>query len=193
MLHFDESAVLGWPCVRRQAPNDGGFWFDLRDDCTMPEVRLVVDLADVRATFVEWLAPVVQAKRCGMPTSSFPPAFRAFAVGDEDTLLRTAAFQAFWRLGRTYLAQVAAVAGISLSGCDTLCSTLFVMVKHSLGVEDGEVLQILSKRLNMEDTVDGMHTAALLEMDEAKELLERSDRQRAEQEQRDIMTEATPD
>lgn len=76
-------------------------------------------------------------------------------------------------------------------GKDSLFETLFVMIQTILGpISDEEVFKIISRRLNMSDGLDTLQAAALLEMDEAKEVLERSDRDRVEAQQKEIESDA---
>ena len=66
-------------------------------------------------------------------------------------------------------------------GCDTLCSTLQVLIKHILNCDDSEMYDVLGKRLRDGDCGDALHTAALLEVDEAKEVLDKGDQAQVEQ------------
>ena len=108
-----------------------------------------------------------------------------FQVGQEDDLHRLAARCAFWKMPRAAVVPFAKHLGIDLDGCTSLCATLFKMIKAILKLDEEEkVYEILSVRLSFDDS-DNKNTIALLEMDEAKDVLDREDQRQIETEQKD--------
>ena len=103
-----------------------------------------------------------------------PPALHAVAFGPPLDILKLCARNAWWKLERAVLSDVAELEGIDISGATSTFDVLLVLTKVVLGVADEEALVILQQRLK---ALDGATTCAddILAVDEAAQCLREED------------------
>ena len=85
-----------------------------------------------------------------------------------------AARNAFWGMTRVSFSRLAEVWGINVNECTDLCSTLTTMVAEILKTDEGAVIEVLSKRLAVND-ISAVYMPSLLEVDDAVQVLEHHD------------------
>ena len=89
------------------------------------------------------------------------------------TLLIETQIQAFWHLGKGVVESTANIVGITVSRATTLFDTLWHVIKTNLSVSDDKCLEIISQRF--ESPTDEMANGAILDVDEAVQVLDKDD------------------
>lgn len=180
--HCDKSAVLAWPGVLSTIPGTG---YNIFSHCTEAKgaaVIPVLNLEGLSACTFDWKAWAWVRRQPGVSARTLPVRMYAWITTGPSDALQTVARQCFWSLGRTSIEKFAGLRGAVIPEGSTLCEALIIAIQAILpGVSDDEVLQILQLRLCENDASSSL-TEALLEVDDAAELLNRDDSQRLAQE-----------
>ncbi len=98
-------------------------------------------------------------------------------------VLRLAASCAFWNLSKTEIVDVCKLGGVAVPAASSLFDVLSNAVSNCLATGEEETLKILSQRLADNEAVNSF-TEAILEVDEAAEVLEKSDQESLADEQK---------
>ena len=102
---------------------------------------------------------------------------RLFPEGEVMTVQKLAASQAFFKLSKTELSYFAEHLGIDVEKGADLFTTIFTMVKSVLQCPDEEATDICHKRL-VQMSKSNAHAPALLQVDAALDVMDKSDHQR---------------
>ena len=102
---------------------------------------------------------------------------RFFGEGEETTIQKLAAAQAFWDLTKSELTDLAEHLGISLEKGADLFTIVLTMVMQVLEVSEDEAIEICHKRL-VAMTKATQHNPALLQVDAALDVMDKADHQK---------------
>ena len=144
------------------------------DEKMPPSMLCITDWADFVARPVSWKSWSWQMQEMPESKTHWPPAVRLFVTGEERPLLQLAAEQAWWGLDTQELHTVADGNKIARPADLSEFSLLFEMTKTILKKGDAEVLEILKQRL-VEKQPDDEFEDALLELDEAHQVIDQND------------------
>ena len=100
--------------------------------------------------------------------------------------MEIAARHAFWKLSRTQLVLIMAAQGVVFESGSSLCDVVFSSVKSMLKCRDEEAISICEQRLAINDLTRHW-SSDILAVDEAAQVLERSDHELLGREQKDTV------
>lgn len=180
---FADSSVLLLPACEGRLPGGGAFWVpDLQT--SEPHLKPLFTLAGISALCYEWKAPSAQVKMCAA-ASGMKPAIRAFdALGiGPASLQECAARMAFWNMEKSTLGMLAKYWGMTVPVGSSLFETVWSLVKFSLPhLDEAQLLSVMQRRVAQLE-YNSLFSQELLAVDEAVEVLDKSDEHRIRQEQ----------
>ncbi|MDA8583660.1 hypothetical protein N9L68_05485 [bacterium] len=186
---FHESSVLAWPFKRCKADGIGTEWFE-PSRCKPSQLHTVIDVKKFIAQPVSWRSPQANVKQFGIALT--PDKLVCAAHVRAGGMLQVLARKAIKQLRRPILVDLANVLGFhdNMAPCNTLFDTLVALVIAVLECSEEEALDIVTQRLNIDESVDIVSANDLQQLDGAQELLGYSDRHKYTQQCNIIEAEA---
>ena len=184
MGHMPGSCVLAVPAITGTLPGtDQQLWAPM-PGITKPTLLAVTRLDGWRAIKYVWRSPTWQAGVCPAAPGMMPPALRAFqaaANSPQDTLLKVAAREAFFRLDKPWLTDLSSFLGIPLPESASLFDMLLKLATSILAVSEEQAMVPLRPRMGAYAARE-QFSEELANLDEAAELLERNGAKRMHEE-----------
>lgn len=183
LFQYPRSAVVAWPGkLVDLGPGRKGF---LHDPKVLEPVLLpVCALEGLQAATFQWRSwlwqlttlPIAMTKQVSV-----------LPVLDREPLpvLHTMAHKAFWNMPRSDIVRFAALGGVVINEAASLCDSVLQAVQGILNVSDDQALDIVSQRVGQNDLPETW-ASTILEVDEAAQVLERSDMDLVVAEQREV-------
>lgn len=184
MHHWETSACLVWPCIRRSFVNDDNmFWYDLLDDVIEPKLVALYKVEDwIGATF-QYRSPAWQWYFAPRSAPHMASAVRRCEDLAPRPLLEIVALKGFFNMGKTFLSDLAGVVGCHLpAGVDTVQS-LVTMVMKILNCDSFDALHHLRHRVATNQASTSF-CSELLELDDIGHVLTREDEKTMRETQR---------
>ena len=190
LFHYPCSSVLVWPGQLKEEKTRFGpiTYFVHEWPILEPVFMAVTDLDAVEGCCFSWKSWIWQCKN--MSGAHLGKSARILPVVDIGPLpmLEVACRHAFWNLPRSVVVDFAKYANIPVVKEDKLCSVLFKVIQGVTKLSDSAVLDLLQKRLGVNDSSQKL-VNALLEIDEAAVVFERMDLETLRTEQKAAATE----
>lgn len=183
LIEVPGSCALAWPMVEHSFPGRPRSKYFVFGPAPIDINSLyipVVDLDLFEAFPFTWRSPLWLARQSPrMPLEILTGAGVVVEpCGPVEPLLTVACRMGLFNLGLATVSLLAKHLGIDLPAKKTLFDVLFRVVSEVLKLPDSEVMAVLARRLGAEQ-MDGM--TALLELDEAYEVLDRDERDACDQ------------
>lgn len=186
LTYYPRSSILAWP----GSLNDAGGYkvFEHSAEVLEPVLLALFDFSGVLACSFVWRSWLWQAKKS---PATMTQAVRIAPVVEHGPrpILEVMALKAFWSMTRTQVVAFAKLRDVAIPDSANLCDTLMAAVQGLLGVEPDDALKIISQRLAVND-LPTTWADEVLAVDEAAQVLERSDAELVQTEQRDMMRKA---
>ena len=187
LQHFKQSSVTVWPCLER-VMEGGPVQFELDTGCTEP---VLIPVAEALSVFIAcpivWRSWLWQYQNMPELRASLTPGVKLFRLGPPSSIFTLACRSAFWNLSRTLIVKWAMEEDIVCDSSMSLFEVLMYVLLEHLKLPESDVLDIVSKRLHIHDLAS--HFApALLDLDEALEVLEKDDQRKVTEEQKSTVT-----
>ena len=192
--YFQDSTVVAWPCEYKKFNGTEVEYLQLASPAA-PKFFAVFDLREWHGASVTPRSWLWQTQNMPGTTKDVTPGTRLVVSGPEGPIIEVAAREAFWSLGMSFLGSLAAVPGLGLqasasSSSGSLLAVLMGLVMQNLQIGEEEALKICAKRFANND-IDMSYADGLLNMDDALQLLDKSDQERIQQEQQHVRSEQT--
>ncbi len=176
MHSFPKSSVLLWP-VEKRILEGGVVNFHLLTEVSEPKLRPLYTLGEgTLAASVKWRSPVWQFRHC-LATRALPPAVRLFQDGPADKLENIASRAAWWNLPRSTLAHFAKDLGIATESAPSEFDLVWALAEGTLKTTHAQTLDICHRRVARGNDNEAVMDA-ILEVDEAVQVLDRHDFER---------------
>lgn len=180
--HWPKSACMLWPVQRRTLANEVYFEMDLT--ATEPTIMPIFDLSPAKlvAGVFEWKSWLWQCNlMSSSSTADLSPGIRPFLVGHVGPWVELACRQAFWNLPRSTIYDYARHFKIEAPSGASLFELLWCFIDQVLHLSEEATLEIVHRRVASQQQSDA--SQALLQVDEALEVLEHMDIEVVHQEQ----------
>jgi hypothetical protein len=183
--HYDGSSCLVWPVSKERFPEHPDIEWLRPKKLTAPCFVQISDFEAVEGFLVKWRSWAWQRKHLPAKTAKGKIGIRLFRDSDIEPILRVCARQAWWAVPRHTLEDIATNQKVHAgSGC-SLFSLVFALTKKVLGLDDASTCTILQSRMaRMKDT--GNWSDAIMEIDEAVQVLDENDREEVTKAQKRI-------
>lgn len=186
--HFADSVVHGWPCHLRPIPcyEDKKF-FELAESADGAKPFAILDLDDWEACSFEVWSYLHQWVSFPIARGLLRLAIRMVVDVGPTSVQEIAARSAFWDMGASFLTDLSSHLGFSSSSSSVggMFPLLFGLCQNILGESDETILTIVQRRLAVHD-IDLSYADGVLCLDEAVEILDRSDHEKVKQEQTSV-------
>lgn len=180
--HWPKSACLLWPVRLKRMGNEQ--FFELQTGLSELIVKPIFDLSEdsvVCATYV-WRSWFWQVEAGKDDTSALAPAVRPFVSGAVAPFREVASRNAWWSMPRSTVYEFSRHFGLDSAPGDSLLELLSKMGQAFAGADADGMLDILHKRVS-EGGEPSEAAAAMLEIDEALEVVEQQDASEIHREQ----------
>lgn len=174
LRNWGDSSVLVWPMIRHAFPGNRRFWFEPVRDIIEPQLISFWDLDEWSAASFEWKSPLWQKINEPRTFAQLPFAIRRVSSGPPKRVLEVAAEKGFWRLGSTFLLQLARDLGVQVPGGPSLLQLLSSLVQSILNLDEWAAMEHLRHRL-ADFRSNNRHGHELLEVEELDGALETHD------------------
>lgn len=182
LSHMPDSAVLALKCQRTAVAGCNHEFFPLQV-LDAPVLLGVFDIGDnvvgCRVKARSWLWQLAHIPNC---SSILTPAIRFFKEGPIEPVHKLACRAAFWSLSRPVIIDIAKYLGVGLPDGSGLLDVLTTMAVSVLGVSQEEALYIVHQRV-VPLTDATAFSDALMQVDEAAQLLDSNDLEEFSREQ----------
>jgi hypothetical protein len=188
--HIEGSCVVCWPVTRCTVPgHDDQIYFQPKHDLKEPCLVFIQAILELEACKLVFRSPLWQWQNLPGARGVLSHHTRLFVEVSARPVPKLFAVCAFFDLNRATLEQLAALLGYEVLAGASLFDVLFGLVVFVLGCDENVAIQIVHKRLaNIASDTDV--TSALLEIDEAANLLEQNDVTVLRDEQKHVRLEA---
>ena len=174
--NFPHSGVFLWPGKLHSIQTKHGplRWFIHDEACESVVIQPLCSLEGVEACTFRWRSVLWQS--INMPVAHRPKHPRLLPVIQEGPgpALVVVAREAFFSMTKTQVLDFAKLLPLATQPGDKLCDVLFAVVKKLCKCSDAEALALISKRLAVND-VSASFAEALLEIDEAAQVMDKAD------------------
>jgi len=147
-------------------------------------MKTVMNLDDIECCAIAWRSWAWQKLNLGAGINSQVVSIRPFVEMEPCSIMQLACRKAFWSLSKTVIKGLAEAKGISIESSATLFETLFAVIQDQLGTDDEATLVHVGQRLTAGE-ISSQFSEALLDIDEAAEVLETYDVRKVTQAQQD--------
>ena len=185
LFHWEDSCVVGWPVVEHCMPGSTAKFFELCTEAKYPIVLPMLHVDRVQAYSVtarSWL----WQRRTFPNMRDLSPGLRLFSSAGPSPLLEVAATQAFWKLSKTWLVQLAKSQHWNMCDAGSIFEVLFVCIKNALSCNDETAVEMASKRLGQND-LDSLWASSVLDIDDSVYVLDQSDHEKVFNKQAEIL------
>ena len=172
LCHFDRSSVLTWPGRLVSIEGSGHTYFEHSDAVTRPSLLPLTSLEGVQACTFVWRPYAWQVR--SLPKGAARIAILPFVDDGPMGVLELAARSAFWAMDRATVVALASTRKIPTRDDASLAELLFSVMKDILAVSDEAVIALLRKRLAVNELPNTL-ADIFLDIEDAHELLDRSD------------------
>lgn len=187
--YFPKSAVALWPMDLIKAVGSPYTCCIPRKDVDAPVLRPILSMDGFRVATLEFKSWLRQCSRVPNLAGTLGPGVRMFVdAGGFGTLAETGCKAAFWDMSRTSILSYAKELGVALESGGDLFDTFWCVVQSDLKLTDDQVLQYVAKRVARGNSQEPI-ADALLQVDEAVQVLDRHDQDKMEQRQKQCMSE----
>lgn len=128
----------------------------------------------IEACIIDFMGPLRMQEKFPAAAKSTKTQVHIVQRGPVTSLLRVAAAECFWDLGKTLLDRVARYEGVALPPGSSLCDLAMALVQHCLGLEEDDALPIVAKRFSVNDAASTWNSS-LFEVEDALECLHHDD------------------
>lgn len=189
LQHIEGSCLLCWPLARTVVPGHANeVFYEPKRGLKEPSMLFIHEITGLESAVVAFRSPLWQWQHLPAARGKLDSHLRMFECMTPRPLPKLLAANAYFELPRSLLHELAGYLGHELPPGSSLFETLFGLVQAELGLTDSQVLDIIRRRLGRLDCENDLN-AALLQIDEAADLLERSDVQVLHEEQRSLQIE----
>lgn len=172
--HWSESAVLVWPAIRRQLPQNEGFALDI--DLTVREAKLVAfyDLGAWLACRFKFRSPSWQLVHTPRSAASLPPSVRFIETLLPRLVVEILARCGWLSLGKTFLGKLAHHLDCEVPTGSSLYETLEALTVFSLRSKREEALAHVRHRLAADEQMCTF-CEELIELEEVSDVQTKQD------------------
>lgn len=177
LRHFQKSAVLLWPVRMMCVDGSNARFLELDMHLKAPVMRPLVDISSdkLRAVTGQWRSWLWQVATFPRQSKAWSTGIRMF-VGDsgDSSFAELACKCGWWSMSRTSIAAFAKELHVPVEPGANLFELLWATISHTLGSDDEETLSLCHLRVARSARQTG-HSEAILEVEEATELLDKYD------------------
>ena len=159
-------------------------FFPCKEPCLYPLFSL--QRGDIVCASIKWRSWMWQVHQTHA-FASLNPAVRPVRDGDEGTFMEIACRQVWWQMSFLQISKLAKHMMKNYEACGNLFETLWQVVQKTLRTSDEQTLELVHKRVARQVVPDA--SSALLDVDEALEVLESQDQLLIKQEQGTVTNE----
>jgi len=189
--HIDNSCVLSWPLVRSAVPgHSDAIVYELQRDVIDAPLLFIHEITDLEAASLCFRSPLWQWQNLPNARGKMGQMVRLMEVTSPRPLPKLLALHAYFDMRVAALQEMAKYLGMELPPGCSLFEALFTLIQKELGADESRALEIVHRRLAASHPETDVN-AVLLRVDEAAELLERSDMQVLHEEQQDVQLQCT--
>ena len=174
IYNYQKSTAMLWPCSMHKAGKANLFYFELASDLKEPCFRTITSLTDVKAASYEWKSWAFQVQ-CLSPAvlRNLQPAIRPFAHTWKP-FIEIAVEAAWWNLSRSQIYDLSLYFKLEVAAGSSLFDMLWAFCITFLNLDEEAALKIVYSRVSRSH--HGRETNdALLEVEEAVEVLDQAD------------------